>query len=162
MNSAIIFKFLKAKMTSKVALGTQSTNQALSRTATRGTLMLVTVSVTFMVLTSPMAVASFMHKRFHPLVQLLVLIIPNFVNHSINGVLYCIVGTRFRKELLNVICCCKKRKKHLYFVSFSKRLTKSTTKMSLSLRSSSKSNGSPTGPNVGVEHYQKIVCKQKF
>ena len=164
MNSAIIVKFIKAKMANHVALATQSTNQALSKTATRGTVMLVTVCVTFMVLTSLMAVATYMNRRFHPFVQLLVFILPTFINHSINGVLYCIVGTRFRKELLNVLCYCNKRKKHLYFVSFSKRLTKSTTKTSLSAKSSSKSGpgGSPTGTDLGLEHYQKLFSQQRF
>ena len=28
-----------------------------------------------------------------------------YLNRSINGVLYCIVGTRFRNELFNALCC---------------------------------------------------------
>ena len=32
-----------------------------------------------------------------------------YVNHRINGVLYCISGTRFRTELLKTFTCLRKR-----------------------------------------------------
>ena len=43
-NFAIIYKFLKAKLRNRDA-GTESTSQALSKSATRGTAMLLTVSL---------------------------------------------------------------------------------------------------------------------
>ena len=52
-NFAIVFKFMRAKCNSN---STESTNQALAKSATRGTAMVVTVSITFILLTSPTAV----------------------------------------------------------------------------------------------------------
>ena len=51
-NMAIIYKFIKAKLASKGA-GTESTNQAMSSAAMRGTAILITVSLMFLVLTGP-------------------------------------------------------------------------------------------------------------
>ena len=101
-NFAIVFKFMRAKCKSN---STESTNQALVKAATRGTVMVVTVSVTFLLLTAPTAVymALFgvidlpnnpLYRTFMNLTQ--------YLNHSINGILYIIVGSRFRKELLNI------------------------------------------------------------
>ena len=53
-NFAIVFKFIRAKC--KRNSSTQSTEQALAKSATRGTAMVVTVSVTFLLLTAPAAV----------------------------------------------------------------------------------------------------------
>ena len=109
-NSAIAFKFMKAKCKSN---STESTDQALSKSATRGTAMVVTVSITFLILTAPTAV-SLILLRWYPLVYKFPLYrafmnLTQYLNHSINGVLYCIVGSRFRKELLKIFC----RKKRL-------------------------------------------------
>ena len=52
-NFAIVFKFMRAKCKSS---STESTNQALAKSATRGTAMVITVSVTFLLLTAPTGV----------------------------------------------------------------------------------------------------------
>ena len=52
-NFAIAFKFMRAKC--KRNSSTQSTEQSLAKSATRGTAMVVTVSVTFLILTAPSA-----------------------------------------------------------------------------------------------------------
>ena len=102
-NFAIVFKFMKAKCNQDNS--SESTNQALSKSATRGTAMVVTVSITFLLLTAPTAVNlrksnntqlvnNPLYRTFMNLTQ--------YLNHSINGVLYIIVGSRFRKELLNI------------------------------------------------------------
>ena len=109
MNFAIIIKFILAKRRS-ARDGTESTSQALSNAATRGTAMLVTVSTMFILLTGPLAIGTTLEIQFHPMVQVLVFTIPQYLNHSINAVLYCVVGTRFRTELVNVLCCCKLRR----------------------------------------------------
>ena len=49
---AIVFKFMAAKCKSN---STESTNQALAKSATRGTAMVITVSITFVILTAPTA-----------------------------------------------------------------------------------------------------------
>ena len=103
-NSAIVFKFMTAKCKSN---STESTNQALAKVATRGTAMVVTVSVTFLLLTSPTAVwhtiPDIIQLKYNPLFHA-VMNLGQYLNHSINGVLYTVVGSRFRKELLNLIC----------------------------------------------------------
>ena len=58
-NLAIVFKFMVAKFKST---STESTNQALAKSATRGTAMVVTVSVTFLLLTAPSAVHNASNK----------------------------------------------------------------------------------------------------
>ena len=81
---------------------TESTDQALSKAATRGTAMVVTVSVMFLILTAPTAMSDVLshvtelYRAFMNLTQ--------YLNHSINGVLYCFVGSKFRSEFLRIIC----------------------------------------------------------
>ena len=103
-NLAIVFKFMKAKFKSKKS--TKTTNQALAKSATRGTAMVVTVSVTFLLLNS-------LEGLKNAVPRLVLEEIPwyrifmnftSYLNHSINGVLYCIVGTRFRTELSRIFC----------------------------------------------------------
>ena len=103
-NFAIVFKFMKAKCKQN---STESTSQALSKSATRGTAMVVTVSVTFLILTAPTAVDMVLwlgNRLSNNLVYDLVKTFAHYLNHSINGILYCIVGSRFRNELLKLIC----------------------------------------------------------
>ena len=103
-NFAIVFKFMRAKCGSN---STESTNQALAKVATRGTAMVVTVSVTFLVLTTPTAVWQAIPDTIHlgrnPLFHAF-MNFGQYLNHSINGVLYTVVGSWFRRELLNLIC----------------------------------------------------------
>ena len=63
-NFAIAFKFMRAKCTQNNLR--ESTEQALSKSATRGTAMVVTVSVTFLLLTAPTAVYNAL-DRFYSL-----------------------------------------------------------------------------------------------
>ena len=102
-NFGIIIKFMTAKC--KKSNSTESTNQALSKAATRGTAMVVTVSATFLLLTAPIGVQQAMF-RYTSLVNSpfyrTFMNITTYLNHSINGVLYCIVGSRFRKELMDL------------------------------------------------------------
>ena len=97
-NGAIIYKFMRASCARDQG-GTESTNQALSKSANKGTAMLITVSVAFLLLTGPVAVSSIVALRFDPIQQLVVTTM-RYINHSINAVLYCTSGSRFRNELL--------------------------------------------------------------
>ena len=106
VNCAIIYKFMRAKFKS-INNGTGSTNQALSKTATRGTAMLITVSLTFIILTGPRAAVLFIRENPQP-IERVVLNIMQYLNHAINGILYCIVGSRFRREMFKVLSCCSK------------------------------------------------------
>ena len=124
-NCAIIYKFLRAKYKTRRD-GTESTNQALSKTAVRGCLMLVTVSVTFIILTGPGSVVYSITHYPHPMTEAVIRIIGD-LNHAINGILYCVVGSRFRKEVLDTVCC-------------RKRKTRSQTNISTSVSTLSTSN----------------------
>ena len=103
-NFAIVVKFMKAKCQSN---STESTNQALVKSATRGTAMVVTVSVTFIILTAPTGVAYALSRIVQleeiPLYRVF-MNLTRYLNHSINGVLYIIVGSRFRLELFKLFC----------------------------------------------------------
>ena len=103
-NFAIVFKFMSAKCKSN---STESTNQALSKSATRATAVVIIVSVTFLILTAPSAVNMALWPNIKLSNDLVYDVIKNFaqcLNHSINGVLYCIVGSRFRNEFLKLFC----------------------------------------------------------
>ena len=108
-NFAIVFKFMAAKCKHN---STESTNQALTKAAIRGTAMVVTVSVTFLILTAPtavyMALPHVIQLPNNPFYHVL-MNVTQYVNHSINGVLYIIVGSRFRNEFLIILCRKKKR-----------------------------------------------------
>ena len=103
-NGAIVYKFMRAKFeTSRDQQqnggGTESTNQALSKSANRGTTMLVTISLAFIILTGPVAITLAITNAMGPILQAAIVLI-RYVNHSINAVLYCASGSRFRAELM--------------------------------------------------------------
>ena len=103
-NFAIIYKFIKATL--KTTRGrTESTNQALSKSATRGTGMLLTVSFAFIILTGPISIIH-IWKEVPVLVKDIALVL-HYLNHGINGILYCVAGTRFRNELKKMFVCRK-------------------------------------------------------
>ena len=124
-NSAIAFKFIKAKC--NLSNSTESTNQALSKSATRGTAMVLAVSVTFLLLTAPVGVDNALSHVIRltqfPFYRLF-MNLTQYLNHSVNGILYCIVGSRFRNELLKIFC----RKDHPAptFTDYSSSNTNST------------------------------------
>ena len=108
-NGAIIYKFVGASCASGQG-GTESTNQALIKSANKGTAMLITVSITFLVLTGPLAVLDrSVDVQINPILYAIIVIF-RYINHSINAVLYCISGSRFRNELMKTFpfrLCCK-------------------------------------------------------
>ena len=65
-NLAIIYIFVRAKIESKAG-GTQSTHQALNKAALRGTTILITVSLTFIILTGP--VSNFFAFNKYPVIS---------------------------------------------------------------------------------------------
>ena len=106
-NCAIIAKILKAICQNRQG-STESTNQALSKFAGKRTAMLITISITFIILTGPVSVIYFITVDPHPRVRVLTFALSD-LNHAINGVLYCIVGSHFRNELVKVLPCWKHR-----------------------------------------------------
>ena len=107
VNCTIIAKFMKAKYCEHIIQNsTESTSQTLNKYASKGTAMVVTVSVTFIVLTAPVAIDKVTGRKLTPYPLYFVFMISmQYLNHSINGVLYCIVGTKFRKELIKLLKC---------------------------------------------------------
>ena len=102
-NCLIILKFMIAKCRNRHG-GTGSVNQALSKSAVKGTVMLLTVSFAFIILTAPISIA-FSIMDSPPAIVYGVTIILLYLNHSINGILYSISGSRFREELKNLFLC---------------------------------------------------------
>ena len=107
-NVAIISKLMYIKYK-----GISHKNQSVSKSSTRGSVMVITVSLAFIILTSPRAVDSALHQYIsvNPFGSLFVIIVLYF-NHSINGILYCIFGEKFRNELLKTMPCCRKNRMH--------------------------------------------------
>ena len=65
--------------------------------------MLLTVSFLFIFLTTPICIYTLvggLPRLVHSVATIL-----HHLNHSINGVLYCITGTRFRQELKSLFTC---------------------------------------------------------
>ena len=70
--------------------------------------MVVTISLTFIILTAPTAVQMALPHDIplldNPMYYYVFLNFTHYLNHSINGILYCIVGSTFRRQLLNILC----------------------------------------------------------
>ena len=110
VNCMIIFKFMLAKWQNRRG-GTESVSQALSKSAVKGTVMLVTVSTAFIVLTGPASLAVAIFGDDLPVMVYGVTVLLQYLNHSINAVLYCISGSRFRHELMKVFGCYKPKRR---------------------------------------------------
>ena len=129
VNCMIIFKFMKAKWQSCRG-GTESVSQALSKSAVKGTVMLVTVSTAFIVLTGPIAIGRAVYAEGMPWLVFGVVILLQYLNHSINAVLYCISGSRFRHELMKVFGCYTLKRRPISLIvtnSISSMATNSTS-----------------------------------
>ena len=106
-NCAILYKFMIVKWKNRRG-NTESTSQALSKSATTGTAMLLTVSFVFIILTAPILVANAVWPYSTiPYLIFKSLLAVQYLNHGINGILYCVIGSRFRNELKNLFRCSK-------------------------------------------------------
>ena len=94
-NSAIIHKFVMAKFRSRNR-NTESTSQALSKSATRGTAMLLTVSFVFIILTGPNALVNIMWaSEKPPYLPYVFVVFMRRINYGINWILYCCSAAQF-------------------------------------------------------------------
>ena len=91
-NLTIIYKFMTAKFKDEI------TSTALSKSATRGTAMLLTISFAFILLSGPFGFLNALQTSAPQFVFWIALAF-EYVNHAINSLLYCMSGSRFRKEL---------------------------------------------------------------
>ena len=106
-NSLIIYKLGMSKYKSRFG-NSQAINQALSKSSLKGVTMLVAVSLTFLILTLPICLVS-VGILSSVLTETLAILL-SFLNHSINGFVYCIFGSMFRKELFKLLCKCRQNK----------------------------------------------------
>ena len=122
-NAAIIYKLMMIKYK-----GMSRANGSVSKSSTRGSVMVVTVSLAFIILTSPRAVDSALELGIstYPFGGVIVASM-QYLNHSINGILYCIFGRKFRHELLKVIPFCRKSTMHSNSSSMNSVITDTTT-----------------------------------
>ena len=86
---------------------TESTSQALGKSTTTGTAMLLAVSFAFIFLTAPIWVANAVWPDSIPVIIFKTFLAFQYLNHGINGILYCVIGSRFRNELKNLFRCGK-------------------------------------------------------
>ena len=105
-NVAIISKLMYMKYK-----GISRTNESVSKSSTRGSVMVITVSFAFIILTSPRAVDSRIKLKLssNPFGRIFVVSM-QYLNHSINGILYCIFGEKFRNELRKIMLSCGKKR----------------------------------------------------
>ena len=105
-NTAIIYKLMYIKYK-----GISHTNESVSKSSSRGSVMVVTVSLAFIILTSPRSVDSAIKFKLstHPFGSFSIVFM-QYLNHSINGILYCIFGQKFRNELSKAMLCFKKNR----------------------------------------------------
>ena len=130
VNCMIIFKFMMAKWQNRRG-GTESVSQALSKSAVKGTVMLVTVSTVFIILTGPVAIGWGVYGDDIPDLVYGPTILLQYLNHSINAVLYSITGSRFRHELMKVFGCYtqKRRAKSLIVTNSTSSMATNSTSM---------------------------------
>ena len=104
-NCAIIYKFMMVKWRNRGS-DTDSTSQALSKSTTTGTTMLITISFAYICLTAPIWVANIVWPNSTiSVLNFKSLIAIQYLNHGMNGILYCVVGSRFRNELTCLMRC---------------------------------------------------------
>lgn len=109
-NSAIALKMLLARKTNKVGdVGTAHATHGstMSKNAKKTTFMLLSVSLVFCFSTMPVSTYYAVTTNVPPLAKAL-LINLGYLNHSINFVLYCLTGSKFRMEVFKCLPCkCK-------------------------------------------------------
>ena len=104
-NTLIVSKLLVVKYRSKYQ-NNEAVNQGISKSAVKGAMMLVSVSFTFIILTTPICIFFFGLVPSSEMIRMISGIMST-LNHSINGFLYCLFGSKFRKELIKLVCRCK-------------------------------------------------------
>ena len=105
-NILIIYKLLMLRYKNQ---SNQAINQGTNKSAMKGVGMLVSVSLTFIILTTPICLVFFDLVPSSETVKAIALVMFT-LNHSINGFLYCLFGSKFRKELFKLICRCRQNR----------------------------------------------------
>ncbi len=102
---SIITKLMVAKYKSKSNLG----ESTLSKTAISTSILLLSVSITFLILTIPGSVTWIMEQLNYSLdpTVFAVTMYLFYINHGISVALYCVCGPKFRKEAFKLLCFCQ-------------------------------------------------------
>ena len=101
---SIIVKFILFKR--EITKGPGSTSVVVNKSAIRGISTLLLLSITFIILTGPVSIYPTIVSLPSQIVMT-ALILVQYLNHAVNAVLYCVVGSRFRTELMKTITCCR-------------------------------------------------------
>ncbi len=104
INVSIITRLMIAKFKS----GSGSGQNTLSKTAINTSILLLSVSISFFILTIPSSITFIMRNLNYsvdPKVYAMTIFL-FYINHSINAALYCFCGSKFRKEALKMLYCC--------------------------------------------------------
>ncbi len=107
-NVSIITKLMLAKFKS----GSDSSQNTLSKTAINTSILLLSVSISFLILTIPSSITWIMREldfSLDPAVYAITTFL-FYVNHGLNAAMYCFCGSKFRKEALKLLCCFGKGK----------------------------------------------------
>ena len=122
-NAATIYKLMYIKYK-----GISHSKKSVIKSSTRGSAMVVTVSLAFIILTSPRAVDSALEQYIsaYPFGSLTVISM-QYSNRAINGILYCIFGEKFRNEFLKIVLCCRKETRQNISISMNSECTDTTT-----------------------------------
>ncbi len=101
LNIAIIVRLILARTSSAESVKTSS----LSKTAVSTTIMLLSVSVTFTLLTMPSAVHYFYTLHRDAIYEFrIVTVFFYYTNHSCNAIMYFLLSPRFRQEVGKFVC----------------------------------------------------------
>ena len=111
LNLAITFRLWSNRMAISRATSDSDTGSASRASQNRITVMLLTVSFVWLILTAPFMLRSVLtihdgsqQKKAQTFLFETTCFLLLYVNHGINFYLYCLAGRRFRQDLQNVMC----------------------------------------------------------
>ena len=100
-NAAIIYKLVKGKE----LMGTNPfSNQSLKKAKKQSTMMLLAVSIVFIFLNVPVSILLSMYE-IPPPVPFAIVMLCSYANHALNGFIYCLIGSKYRREVVKLLRC---------------------------------------------------------
>ena len=103
-SAAIIYKHMKGK---KLVGTNPFSNQSIKKAAKQSTMMLLGVSILFILLNVPISIY-FSIFEMPPPVPFAITLLCSYNNHALNGIIYCVLGSKYRKELVRLLKCRRK------------------------------------------------------
>ena len=103
-NVAITYKLVKGRK----LLGTNPfSNQSLKKATKQSTMMLLAVSIVFILLNVPVSILLSMYE-IPPPVPFAIVMLCSYANHALNGFIYCLIGSKYRREVARLLRCRRK------------------------------------------------------